>query len=189
MSRGPEFSAVAFDEHLKQLKRNYGHQAIVNLLGSSLVGSKEGEATLSTAYQTHHKNWDHHLDVPHILFDYHAEMKGGSAKNLDALKNKVHKYVDKFGFFTQKGTHVSRYVPEIFLSLACFENFLVSGSSTAPYAPTAPTAWTAPTPSRPTLDRRCWATSCWTWASTTSPTSSRASRRCSSRCGSTMATS
>ncbi len=114
MSRGPEFSAVAFDEHLKQLKRNYGHQAIVNLLGSSLVGSKEGEATLSTAYQTHHKNWDHHLDVPHILFDYHAEMKGGSAKNLDALKNKVHKYVDKFGFFTQKGNHVSRYVPEFF---------------------------------------------------------------------------
>ena len=27
----------------------------MNLLGSSLVGSKEGEATLSTAFQTHHK--------------------------------------------------------------------------------------------------------------------------------------
>ncbi len=51
MSRGPEFSAAAFDLHVRQLKENYGHQAIVNLLGSSLVGSKEGEATLSTAYQ------------------------------------------------------------------------------------------------------------------------------------------
>ena len=51
MSRGPELSASAFDEHLKQLKSVYGNQAIVNLLGSSLVGSKEGEATLSTAFQ------------------------------------------------------------------------------------------------------------------------------------------
>ena len=51
MARGPELSAPAFDKHLKSLKQNYGNQAIVNLLGSSLVGSKEGEATLSTAFQ------------------------------------------------------------------------------------------------------------------------------------------
>ena len=51
MGRGPELSARAFDSHLKSLKQNYGNQAIVNLLGSSLVGSKEGEATLSTAFQ------------------------------------------------------------------------------------------------------------------------------------------
>ena len=51
MMRGPELSAPAFDAHLKSLKQNYGNQAIVNLLGSSLVGSKEGEATLSTAFQ------------------------------------------------------------------------------------------------------------------------------------------
>ena len=51
MMRGPELSAPAFDEHLKSLKQIYGNQAIVNLLGSSLVGSKEGEATLSTAFQ------------------------------------------------------------------------------------------------------------------------------------------
>ena len=55
MSRGPELSNAAFDLHLNELKKNYGHQAIVNLLGSSRVGSKEGEATLSTAFQTHHK--------------------------------------------------------------------------------------------------------------------------------------
>lgn len=51
MARGPELSDTAFDMHMKYLKENYGHQAIVNLLGSSLVGSKEGEATLSTAFQ------------------------------------------------------------------------------------------------------------------------------------------
>ena len=70
--RGPELSAPAFDSHFKQLKAHYGGQVkpkalwlkpmslfpqvIVNLLGSSLVGSKEGEATLSTAYQTHQKS-------------------------------------------------------------------------------------------------------------------------------------
>ena len=51
MVRGPDLSNNAFDLHMKYLKQNYGHQAIVNLLGSSLVGSKEGEATLSTAFQ------------------------------------------------------------------------------------------------------------------------------------------
>ena len=75
ISRGPELSAPAFDSHFKQLKAHYGGQVqpsalckwetqlpvfslqvIVNLLGSSLVGSKEGEATLSTAYQTHQKS-------------------------------------------------------------------------------------------------------------------------------------
>lgn len=136
MSRGPELSAAAFDLHMKALKRNYGNQAIVNLLGSSLVGSKEGEATLSTAFQvrhlgdnfsighyvcsknvlqTHHKACPQHLDVPHILFDYHAEVKGGGDKNLVSLKHKVHKYVEKFGFFSLKGTDLSRYFKRSFL--------------------------------------------------------------------------
>ena len=97
MARGPELSNAAFDLHMKYLKENYGNQAIVNLLGSSLVGklqkifreieyheiflslpfplrltlfkfsrlfylgSKEGEATLSTAFQTHHKLCNEHL--------------------------------------------------------------------------------------------------------------------------------
>ena len=38
MGRGPELSNAAFDLHMKYLKENYGNQAIVNLLGSSLVG-------------------------------------------------------------------------------------------------------------------------------------------------------
>ena len=80
----------------------------MNLLGSSLVGSKEGEATLSTAFQTHQKVSPHtvlyctvlyrtvlyctnmkvspHTDVPHILWDFHAE---GGHKSMDKLDRKV----------------------------------------------------------------------------------------------------
>ena len=57
----------------------------MNLLGSSLVGSKEGEATLSTAFQTHQKV-SPHTDVPHILWDFHAE---GGHKSMDKLDRKV----------------------------------------------------------------------------------------------------
>lgn len=33
------------------IKERYGKQVIVNLLGTSLIGSKEGEATLSQEFQ------------------------------------------------------------------------------------------------------------------------------------------
>jgi hypothetical protein len=36
---------------MKTIKERYGKQAIVNLLGTSLIGSKEGEATLSQEFQ------------------------------------------------------------------------------------------------------------------------------------------
>jgi hypothetical protein len=91
-----------YDSHFRQLKAHYGGQVglvmvmvmvvitplqvIVNLLGSSLVGSKEGEATLSTAFQTHQKS-SQHTDIPHILWDFHAE---GGHKNMDKLDAKVH---------------------------------------------------------------------------------------------------
>ena len=52
MARGPELSAPAFDSHFRQLKAQYGSQVICNLLGSSLVGSKEGEAEDLSCLQT-----------------------------------------------------------------------------------------------------------------------------------------
>nr|CAD7201064.1 unnamed protein product [Timema douglasi] len=52
MSRGFEASTSAFDRHFAMLKERYGHQVVVNLLGSSLIGSKEGEAVLSQLFQT-----------------------------------------------------------------------------------------------------------------------------------------
>ena len=45
----------------------------MNLLGSSLVGSKEGEATLSTAFQTHQKVSPHtvlYCTVPYCTVLY-----------------------------------------------------------------------------------------------------------------------
>ena len=54
MSRGPEASLPAFDRHMRSMKKRYGTFAIVNLLGASLVGAKEGEAKLSTLFQVFH---------------------------------------------------------------------------------------------------------------------------------------
>jgi hypothetical protein len=51
MSRGFESSAPSFNRHMKIIKERYGNQVIVNLLGSSLIGSKEGEAILSQLFQ------------------------------------------------------------------------------------------------------------------------------------------
>ena len=48
------------------------------------------------------------MDIPHILYDYHQEVKGGSSKNLGKLKAKVSKYMERFGFFTKKGPDVIR---------------------------------------------------------------------------------
>ncbi|GAB1864194.1 phosphoinositide 5-phosphatase [Camponotus japonicus] len=105
ISRGFETSAPAFDRHLKMIKTRYGQQVIVNLLGSSLIGSKEGEAMLSQLFQTHH-NMSEHKDVPHIIFDYHQECRGGNMKNLSKLKAKVEKYLESFSMFYAVGNTV-----------------------------------------------------------------------------------
>ncbi|XP_076751875.1 synaptojanin isoform X2 [Xylocopa sonorina] len=105
ISRGFEASAPAFDRHLNMIKERYGHQVIVNLLGSSLIGSKEGEAMLSQLFQTHH-NMSEHKDVPHILFDYHQECRGGNMRNLSKLKAKVEKYLESFSLFYAAGNTI-----------------------------------------------------------------------------------
>lgn len=51
ISRGFEASKPAFNRHMCTIKQQYGKQVIVNLLGTSLIGSKEGEATLSQEFQ------------------------------------------------------------------------------------------------------------------------------------------
>lgn len=51
ISRGYEASKAAFNRHMCTIKERYGKQVIVNLLGTSLIGSKEGEATLSQEFQ------------------------------------------------------------------------------------------------------------------------------------------
>ena len=55
MSRGADLTTPAFDKHFANLIRDYKDVLIVNLLGINLVGSKEGEAALSTSYQEQQK--------------------------------------------------------------------------------------------------------------------------------------
>ncbi|KAJ8918742.1 hypothetical protein NQ315_015062 [Exocentrus adspersus] len=98
ISRGYEASKSAFDRHMCTVKQRYGKQVIVNLLGTSLIGSKEGEATLSQEFQKHHKE-SAHCDVPHIVFDYHQECRGGSQANLQKLKAKVEQQLQDFGYY------------------------------------------------------------------------------------------
>lgn len=88
LSRGFEASKFAFDRHMTMMKFRYGKQIIVNLLGTNLIGSKEGEAMLSNEFQKHHKNLEKHNDVPHVIFDYHQECRGGNTTALSALKEK-----------------------------------------------------------------------------------------------------
>ncbi|GFG38407.1 hypothetical protein Cfor_12437, partial [Coptotermes formosanus] len=106
MSRGFESSAPSFDRHMKVIKERYGNQVIVNLLGSSLIGSKEGEAILSQLFQAHHKASVHASDVPHVLFDYHQECRSGNTRNLAKLKAKVEKYMQSFSLFFVKDDEV-----------------------------------------------------------------------------------
>lgn len=84
LSRGFEASKYAFDRHMLLMKTRYGRQVIVNLLGN-----KEGEALLSNAFQKHHVELEKHNDVPHIIFDYHQECRGGNVLALSKLKEMV----------------------------------------------------------------------------------------------------
>lgn len=105
ISRGYETSKAAFNRHMTTIKERYGKQVIVNLLGTSLIGSKEGEATLSQEFQKHHKE-SCHSDVPHIVFDYHQECRGGNQANLQKLKAKVDSQLQEFGFYHANGSSI-----------------------------------------------------------------------------------
>lgn len=104
LSRGFEATAPAFDRHMVMMKSRYGRQTIINLLGTSLVGSKEGEAMLSNEFQKHHE-MSVHLDVPHIVFDYHQECRGNQT-NLSKLKDRMDKLCGSYGLFYACGDEV-----------------------------------------------------------------------------------
>lgn len=99
LSRGFESSKSAFDRHLRIIKERYGRQAIVNLLGTNLIGNKDGESTLSNEFQKHHQESIYRDDVPHIVFDYHLECRGGSTNNLNKLKMKIEPSLQEFAFY------------------------------------------------------------------------------------------
>lgn len=107
LSRGFEASRAAFDRHMTTMKARYGKQAIINLLGTSLIGSKEGEAMLSNEFQRHHRE-SNHTDVPHIVFDYHQECRGGNTSALSKLKAKIDAMCSDYGLFHAIGDSVFR---------------------------------------------------------------------------------
>lgn len=105
MSRGYDASTSAFDRHFFQLKRNYGSIIVVNLLGSSMLGGSEGEATLSNAFQKH-LELSAHSDVTQIIFDYHQEVRSGVANALNKFKGIIENYYDNIGIFSSKGNDI-----------------------------------------------------------------------------------
>lgn len=108
LSRGFEASTAAFDRHMTMMKERYSEQAIVNLLGTSLIGNKEGEAMLSNEFQKHHNESKQHGDVPHVVFDYHQECRGGNFSALSKLKQRLDACTAHFGIFHTNGDNVMR---------------------------------------------------------------------------------
>uniref|UniRef100_A0A3P8U2N2 Synaptojanin-1 n=1 Tax=Amphiprion percula TaxID=161767 RepID=A0A3P8U2N2_AMPPE len=99
LSRGFEANAPAFERHFTALRRLYGKQVIINLLGS-----KEGEHMLSKAFQSHLKASEHATAVKMVNFDYHQNVKGGKADKLHSvLKPQLSKFVEECGFFYYSG--------------------------------------------------------------------------------------
>ncbi|XP_063385360.1 synaptojanin-1 [Cydia fagiglandana] len=106
MSRGYDASTSACDRHFSAMKRNYGSVIVANLLGSSLIGGSEGEATLSNAFQKH-LNESAHADIVQIIFDYHQEVRASSIEGaLGKFKKIIEKYYDEMGIFSAKSVDI-----------------------------------------------------------------------------------
>ncbi|XP_022194674.1 synaptojanin-1 isoform X2 [Nilaparvata lugens] len=90
-------TVIPFQKHVMDLKEKYGHQVFVNLLSNSL--SKEGEALLSQAFETHHSSLPECKDIFFVSFDYLQESRAGALKCLNKLKTKVDNHMQAHGFF------------------------------------------------------------------------------------------
>ncbi|XP_067289575.1 synaptojanin-1 isoform X3 [Pseudorasbora parva] len=99
LSRGFEANAPAFERHFSALRRLYGKQVIINLLGM-----KEGEHMLSKAFQSHLKASEHAHAVRMLNFDYHQMVKGGKTDKLNTvLKPQISKFLEECAFFYYSG--------------------------------------------------------------------------------------
>ncbi|KAI1893600.1 hypothetical protein AGOR_G00125390 [Albula goreensis] len=95
LSRGFEANAPAFERHFSSLKRLYGNQMVVNLLGM-----KEGEHMLTKAFQSHLNASVHASAVKMVNFDYHQMVRSGRAEKLQSvLKPQVSRFLDDCGVF------------------------------------------------------------------------------------------
>ncbi|KAI6203085.1 Phosphoinositide 5-phosphatase [Aphelenchoides besseyi] len=75
-----EVSMPAFERHYRKLKQDYNTVTTINLLGS-----KEGERLLSTAFQSAFKS-STYRDQKFISFDYHAKMKSSKLAVQDLIR-------------------------------------------------------------------------------------------------------
>ncbi|XP_064208707.1 synaptojanin-1 isoform X5 [Anguilla rostrata] len=99
LSRGFEANAPAFERHFSALRKLYGKQVIINLLGM-----KEGEHMLSKAFQSHLKASEHAAAVKMINFDYHQMVKGGKVEKLHSvLKPLLSKFLEDCSYFSYSG--------------------------------------------------------------------------------------
>ena len=96
LSRGDDLSKPAFEKHFSKMVGDYQDCVILNLVGINLVGSKEGEASISTSFQEQQKK-SSFVNLKHVLWDFHAE---GGCKNLDKLWPKIDKEVEKYGYYS-----------------------------------------------------------------------------------------
>uniref|UniRef100_A0A8C1TSN0 phosphoinositide 5-phosphatase n=1 Tax=Cyprinus carpio TaxID=7962 RepID=A0A8C1TSN0_CYPCA len=88
-----------WEQHFGALRRLYGRQVIINLLGM-----KEGENMLSKAFQSHLKASEHANAVRMLNFDYHQMVKGGKTdKLITVLKPQINKFLEECGFFYYSG--------------------------------------------------------------------------------------
>ena len=56
--------------------------------------------------QAHHKALREHDDVQHVLFDYHAQVRGNNTKALETLKRNLQPTLQHQGFFFTRGDEV-----------------------------------------------------------------------------------
>ena len=82
------------------MQQRYHDTAIVNLLSLNMVGAKEGEAQLREYFQADQRRFME--SMPHIMFDYHQECKGGHFENLVKLKHSIQSILDKHSYFVVK---------------------------------------------------------------------------------------
>lgn len=107
ISRAAEASNLAYNKHMDTMKTRYGKFLIVNLLNTNAVsGGKEGETMLSQLFYDHHMESNSRHDIPFVIFDYHAECRGGNTKNLKKLKDEIDSYIGTFGVFLSNDSNV-----------------------------------------------------------------------------------
>lgn len=63
---------------------------------------------LSNDFQRHHNESEHANDVPHIVFDYHQECRGGNLTALVTLKARLETCCSHFDVFHINGENVLR---------------------------------------------------------------------------------